>query len=104
MPSVAAADLGTKVTSAPEPISIETSATPSPRSGWRRMTVATGAGGAKRRSSYAGISGFLGNLLREVARLLRPRQARAPYAGRRPFLDAGDHDIDPRMLGESHGL
>src|SRR5271166_683225 len=86
MPSNATAGLGNNVASAPESISIGTSAMLSPLSGCRRTTLAAGVNPL---SSYAGILGFLGNVHREVRRPLWFRQARATYAESMHLFDTG---------------
>jgi len=100
MPRVATADLGNKDASAPESINIKTSATLSPLSRLRTLTLATGAGGVKRLSSYAGILGLLGDLLREVERALRLRQAGTTYVKSGHLFNTG-HRSHRNGLGTS---
>jgi hypothetical protein len=48
--------------------------------------------------------GFLDDLLDEVGSALRLRQAGTTDMKSENLFNAGDHDIDPRMLGKTHGL
>src|SRR5262245_34239608 len=85
-------------------MSMDTSLMICSRPGWRTTTWATGAGGAKRRSSYAGITHLPGDLLQEVHRLFRPRQPWTRKVEPRRLLDARDHDIDLGTFRQPHRL
>src|ERR1051326_6660944 len=98
MPSNSMVGRGSKVTSAPESISIATSASVAPLSGFRNVTLATGAGRAKSLSSYAGIGWLLSYFFDKVGSLLRMRQARTAEIKLRRFLHTGHDNIYLRFF------
>jgi len=90
--------LGMNVMSAPVSINIGTSLMVSWLSGFRRLTLATGAGGSKRLSSYVGIGSLFDYFLHKVVCLTRISETWTQNLKRALSVRIWNQHVDVRIV------